>query len=69
MAMELNNETRLYVDEQQDDTTFKIKSDIDDSDKVQEVAAAEALMKIYRPVCVTCNQILALKNGCKKTYQ
>ena len=22
----------------------------------------------YRPVCVTCNQTLALQNGCKKNY-
>ena len=29
-AMEVNNELRLNVDEQQDDKTFKVKSDIDD---------------------------------------
>ena len=27
--MEVNNEPRLNVDEQQDDKTFKVKSDID----------------------------------------
>ena len=29
--MEVNYESRLNVDEQQDDKTFKVKSDIDDS--------------------------------------
>jgi hypothetical protein len=33
-AMEINIELRLNVDEQQDDKTFKVKSDIDDSDEV-----------------------------------
>ena len=33
-AMEVNNESRLNVDEQQDDKTFKVKSDIADSDVV-----------------------------------
>ena len=33
-AMEINIEPRLNVDEKQDDKTFKVKSDIDDSDKV-----------------------------------
>ena len=31
-AMEVNNELRLNVDEQQDDKTLKVKLDIDDSD-------------------------------------
>ena len=65
-AMEVNNELRLNVDEQQDDKTLKVKSDIDDSDEVQEITAARTPMKNNRPVCVTCNQTLALKNGCKK---
>ena len=30
-AMEINIEVRLNVDEQQDDKTFQVKSDIDDS--------------------------------------
>ena len=33
-AMAINIELRLNVDKQQDDKTFKVKSDIDDSDKV-----------------------------------
>ena len=65
-AMEVNNELRLNVYEQQDDKTFKVKSDIDDSDEVQEITAARTPMTINRPVCVTCNQTLSLKNGCKK---
>ena len=68
-AMEVNNELRLNVDEQQDDKTLKVKSDIDDSDEVQEITAARTPMKNNRPVCVTCNQTLALKNGCNKTYR
>ena len=66
--MENNNELRLNVDEQQDDKTFKVRSDIVDSDEVQEITAARTPMKKNWPVCVTCNQSLALKSGCKKTY-
>ena len=33
-ALEVNIEIWLNVDEQQDDKTFKVKSDIDDSDEV-----------------------------------
>ena len=33
-AMEINIELRLNVDEQQEEKTFKVKSDIDDSDEV-----------------------------------
>ena len=43
--------------------TLKGLSDIDDSDEAQEVTAAKITMKINRPVCVTWNQILALKIG------
>ena len=68
-AMEVNNELRLNVDEQQDDKTLKVKSNIDDSDEVQEITAARTPMQNNRPVCVTCHQTLALKNGCKKTYR
>ena len=42
-VMEVNNEARLNVDEQQDDKTFKVKSDIDNSDEVQEITAARTL--------------------------
>ena len=35
-AMEINFKLRLNVDEQQDDKTFKVKSDIDDSEEVCE---------------------------------
>ena len=33
-AMEINIELRLNVDKQLDDKTFKVKSDIDNSDEV-----------------------------------
>ena len=65
-AMEVNNELRLNVDEQQDDKTLKVKSDIDDSDEVEKITAARTPMQNNRPVCVKCHQTLALKNGCKK---
>ena len=35
-AMEVNNELRLNVDEEQDDKTLKVKSDINDSDEVKK---------------------------------
>ena len=38
--MEVNNEPWLNVDEQQDDKTFNVKSDVYDSDEVQEITAA-----------------------------
>ena len=65
-AMEVNNELRFNVDEQQDDKTLKVDSYIHDSNEVQEIPAANTHMKNNRPLCVTCNQILAWKNGCKK---
>ena len=58
--MEANNELRLNVDEQQDDKTFKVKTDIDDSDEVQEITAAR--------IPITCNQTVAWQTGCKQTY-
>ena len=67
-AVEVNNELRLDVDEQQDDKTYKVKLEIDDSDEVQEITAARTTMKKNRHVCVTCNQTLALKNVSKKNY-
>ena len=38
-AMEVNIELRLNIDEPQDDKTFKVKSDIDDSNEVYEITA------------------------------
>ena len=65
-AMEVNNELMLNVDEQQDDKIFKVKSNIKDSDEVQEITADRTPMKNNMPVCVTCNPTLAMKNMCKK---
>ena len=39
MAMEVNIELMFNVDEQQNDKTFKVKSNIDDSDEVEEITA------------------------------
>ena len=49
--------------------TVKVKLDIDDWDEVQEIKAARIPMKINRPVGVTCNQTLELKNKCKKNIK
>ena len=68
-AIEVNNEPRVNVDEQHDNKTFKVKSDIDDADKVQEITSARTPMQKNKPVCVTCKHTLALKNGCKQTYK
>ena len=58
-ALEVINELRVNVDEQQDDKTFKVKSDIDDSDEVQEITCAQTPMNNKRPVGVICPQTLA----------
>ena len=45
-AVEINIEHRLNVAEQQDDKTFKVKSDIYDSYEVWEITATRTPMKI-----------------------
>ena len=59
-AMEVNNELRLNVNKKNKMTkkTFKVKSDIEDADEVQEINAAKIPMKKNKPLCVTCNQPL-----------
>ena len=37
-TMEVNIELRLNVDEQKDDKTFQVKSDMDDSYEVKEIS-------------------------------
>ena len=65
--MEVKIEHRLNVDEKQHDKILKVKSDIDDSDEVlKKNPASRAPMK-NRPVCVICNQTLALKNRSKSS--
>ena len=44
---------------------FEIKSNIKDADEVQEITVARTPMINKKPVCVTCNQPLALKMGVK----
>ena len=65
MVIEVNNELNGNVAEQQ----IKERCDIDDEDEVQETTAVRILMKKNRPVCVTCNQTFAIKNGLKKHIQ
>jgi hypothetical protein len=52
--MQVNNESMLNVDEQQDDKIFKVKSNIKDSDEVQEITAARTPMKIIGLGCECC---------------
>ena len=49
-AMVVNIDLRLNLDKQQDDKTFKVKSDIDDSDEAYEITATRTPMK--KQVCV-----------------
>ena len=59
--MEVTNELRLNVDEQQDDIKhLKEQCDKDDEDEVQEVTAARISMKKNRPMCETCNQTFTM---------
>ena len=53
-SIELHNEHRLNVHEQQ--------SGIDDAEEVLEITAARTPKKKNKPVSVTCNQTLAMKN-------
>ena len=63
-AIEVNNELRLNVDEQQDKKKhLKLQWDIDDACELKEITAVRTPMKKNKPVCVRCNQTLALKNG------
>ena len=57
-SIEVHNELRLNVDEQQ--------SGIDDAEEVLEITAARNPKKKNKPVSVTCNQTLAMKNWVKK---
>ena len=65
-AIEVNNELKLNVDDQQDDIKhLKEQWEIYDEDEVQKITAARTPMKKNRPMCVTCNKKLAMKNGLK----
>ena len=66
-AIEVNNELKLNVDEQQDDDLIHLKEqcDIYDIDKVQEITAARTPMEKNKRVCVTCNKKISIKNGLK----
>ena len=62
-AIEVNNDLKLNVDEQQDDIkNFKEQCDIDDEEEVQEITSARNPMKKNKAVYVTCNPIFAMKN-------
>ena len=65
-TIEVNNELKLNVVEQEDELKHLTEQcDIDDEDKVQEITVARSPMKINRPVCVTCNQTFTMRNGLK----
>ena len=66
-AIEVNNELKLNVDEQQDGIKhLKEQWDIYDDDEVQKITAARNPMKKNKPVCVTCYQTFAITNWLKK---
>ena len=69
-TIEVNNELKLNVDEQQDDIKhLKEQCDIDYEDEFQEITAATTPMKKKNQVCGTCYQIYATKNGLKTHIQ
>ena len=58
-TIEVNNQLKVNVDEQQDDIKdLKEQCNKDDKDKVQEISGAGAPMKKNKTVCVTCNKNL-----------
>ena len=66
-AIEVNNDLKLTVDDQQGDIKhLKEQCDIDDEDEVQEITAARNRLIKNKAVYVTCNQTFAMKNGLRK---
>ena len=69
-TIEVNNQLKLNVDEQQDELKHvKEQCDIDDEDEVQEITAARTPIKKNKPVCETCNQTFAILYWLKKHIQ
>ena len=65
-AIEVNNDLKVNVVEQQDDIKhLKEQWDIDDDDEIQEITAAITPMKKKKPVCVPCNQTFTVENWLK----
>ena len=63
-TIELNNQLKVNVDEQQDDIKdLGEQCNKDDKDKVQKISGAGTLMKNNESVCVSCDKILRRKNG------
>ena len=63
-TIEVNNQFKVNVDEQQDDINdLKESCNKDDKDKVQEISGAATPMKKNKSVCVTCNKNLQETNG------
>ena len=58
-AIEVNNQLKVNVDEQQNDIKdLKEQCNKDEKDKVQIISGAGTLMKNNKSLCVTCNQNL-----------
>ena len=58
-TIEVNNQLKVNVDEQQDDIKdLRVQCNKDDKDKVQEISGAGTPMKKNKTVCVTCNKNL-----------
>ncbi len=58
-TIEVNNQLKVNVDEQQDDIKYlREQCNKDDKDKVQEISGAGTSMEKNKTVCVTCNKNL-----------
>ena len=69
-AIQVNNELKVNVDDQQVDMKYlKEKYDTDDEDKVQKTTVAKTPMKKSKSVCVTCYQTFAMTNCLKILIQ
>ena len=69
-AIEVNNDLKLNVDEQQDDIKqLTEQCDIDGEDDDQDITAARNPMKKNKAVYVTCNQTFAMKKWVEKHIQ
>ena len=66
-AVEINGELSLYVDEEQNDKTFKVKSYIDNLDEVQEITATRTPMK--QKVCEPISRECTSKNEVEKLHE
>ena len=69
-AIEVNNELKVNVYEQQDYIKYlKEQFNRDDEDEVQEITTACTPMNNNKPVRGTCNQTFAMENWFKNIFR